>query len=85
MFHDHDPITKRKSHGCTVKQSVSDTQISRCSLAAAVGDLEALFDFASRIHEAPFVFPFFVLYVKLDFPGFVKGLEPSGLLILKIA
>lgn len=44
--------------------------------AAAVGDLDAGFEVAVYVHEAPLVFPFFALLVVLDLPRLVKRREP---------
>lgn len=48
----------------------------RRGFAAAVWDFEARLQFATGIHETPFIFPGFAGLVELDFPWFVKGFEP---------
>ena len=40
--------------------------------AAAIGNLEARLEVAVDIHETPFVFPLFALFVVLNLPWLVK-------------
>jgi hypothetical protein len=46
-------------------------------LAVAIGNLDAGLDVAINVHEAPFVFPLFTLFIVADLPWFVECREPA--------
>ena len=48
-------------------------------LTSTVRNFHARLQLARRVHQAPFVFPFLTGLVELDFPRFVKRLEPEVL------
>ena len=75
------------SLNCTSKTSKHrschglDLVESRQGSAAAVRDLDARLEVAVDVHEAPFVLPFFALFVVADLPGFVEGREPKQAIV----
>lgn len=47
-------------------------------LASTVGNFQARFQFPSGIHETPFIFPFFTVFVELLLPRLVECFKPVG-------
>lgn len=58
------------------KDICKDANVLCSRLATTIRDFDPRLQFATRVHETPFVFPLLITFVEFHFPGLVEGFEP---------